>query len=128
MKLSTFAIALTLSVASVQAFAQNVILNPVNDSLETQVCYTAATESLTAAKKLARSNGVKFSKLNASVSCNGLSISEFAKTYANNVVTEDAITIKLVAAAGSEYLSREMSAFIDQFDSENSQRSSLAED
>ena len=49
MKLSTFAIALISSVASLNAFAQDVRLNPVNQNIETQACYTAATEGYRAA-------------------------------------------------------------------------------
>ncbi|MGK0502949.1 MAG: hypothetical protein ACJARF_001715, partial [Alteromonadaceae bacterium] len=58
MKLSTFAIALISSVASLNAFAQDVRLNPVNQNIETQACYTAATEGYRAAKRLIRDNGL----------------------------------------------------------------------
>ncbi len=40
MKLSTFAIALTLSVAATQSFAKDVVLKPINDNIETQACLT----------------------------------------------------------------------------------------
>ena len=44
MKLSTFAIALTLSVAATQSFAKDVVLKPINDNIETQACLTAAED------------------------------------------------------------------------------------
>ncbi|MBU2979298.1 DUF3718 domain-containing protein [Alteromonas sp. C1M14] len=97
MKLSTFALALTLSVSSVQAFAQNVILKPVNDNLETQACLTAAQEGFTAARKLVRQQGVAFSEFAASVSCNGMSLRAFSDQYSSHTVTAHSSVIALVA-------------------------------
>lgn len=97
MKLSTFAIAITLSVASLQAVAQNVVLKPVSDNFETQVCYTAATEGYNAAKRLARREHVNFAEIRTSVSCNGISIKEFAELYEINDQDSATTTVALVA-------------------------------
>lgn len=96
MKLSTFAIALTLSVSSVQAFAQKVILKPVNDNLETLACITAADEGYTAARKLVRENGKDFSEFAATVSCNGMSLRTFSHQYTNKAVAEPGNVIALM--------------------------------
>lgn len=97
MKLTTFAIALTFSVASLQAVAQNVVLKPVNDNFETQVCYTAATEGYAKAKQLIRSEHLSALEFTASLSCNGETLKAFAKKYANNEVSDNPTTIKLIA-------------------------------
>ncbi len=54
MKLSTFAIALTLSVAATQSFAKDIVLKPLNDNIETQACLTAAKEGFGPALRLIR--------------------------------------------------------------------------
>ena len=97
MKMSTIAIALTLTVASVQAMAQNVTLKPVDDNFETQTCYTAATLGYNAAKKFVRSNGLNFTEFKTAVTCNGLNIKEFAQLYADTPETEVPSTITIVA-------------------------------
>lgn len=97
MKFSTFAIAITFSVASLQAVAQNVILKPVDEKFETQVCYLAATEGYAEAKQLIRSRNESVSEFAASVTCNGDRLKAFAHKYANNKITEDAVTVELVA-------------------------------
>jgi hypothetical protein len=97
MKLTTFAIALSFSVASLQAVAQNVVLKPVNDNFETQVCYTAATEGYAKAKQLIRSTHSSALEFTASISCNGEPLKVFAKKYANNVISDNPTTIKLIA-------------------------------
>lgn len=94
MKMSTFAIALTFTIASVQAMAQNVTLKPVDTNFETEACYTAATLGYDAAKKLVRSNGLNFTEFKTSVSCNGEDIKSFAQRYASAPVPA---TITIVA-------------------------------
>lgn len=156
MKLSTLAIALTFTVASVQAVAQNVVLKATNDNLETQACYTAATEGYSAAKRLVRSNGVKFDTFNVAVKCNGVSIKQFAKQFADNKADENATELALVAKDSGEASRacvealeigekqarakyslegevifcnhREMSEFVRKYDSENIVIRSIAED
>ncbi|MDO6566409.1 DUF3718 domain-containing protein [Alteromonas sp. 1_MG-2023] len=96
MKLSTFAIALISSVASLHAFAQDVRLNPVNQNIETQACYTAATEGYTAAKRLIRENGLNVESFSASLLCNDVSLRKFADLYSNKTAPE-AKAITLVA-------------------------------
>jgi len=97
MKLSTIAIAFTFSVISAQSFAQNVRFNPINENVETQACYTAATEGYEAAKRLIRENGFFEQSFAASLRCNDVSLRTFAELYSNNEVTKSAKTIALVA-------------------------------
>ncbi|MBO1256584.1 DUF3718 domain-containing protein [Alteromonas sp. 5E99-2] len=97
MKLSTLAIAITFTVASVQAVAQNVVLKPTNDDFETQACYTAATEGYSEAKRFIRGNGVNFESFNVAVKCNGVTIKQFARQFADNQIDESAIELALVA-------------------------------
>ncbi|MBO1256586.1 DUF3718 domain-containing protein [Alteromonas sp. 5E99-2] len=103
MKLPTLAIALTFTLVSVQAAAQDVVLKPTNDNLETKVCYTAATESYSAAKRLVRSNGLNFEQFNVGVKCNGVSIKQFANEFANNSSQE---TAKALVAKNTDNASR----------------------
>ena len=88
MKLSTFAIALISSVASLNAFAQDVRLNPVNQNIETQACYTAATEGYRAAKRLIRDNGLNVESFSASLLCNDVSLRKFADLYSDKTTNE----------------------------------------
>ncbi|MBQ4829463.1 DUF3718 domain-containing protein [Alteromonas sp. CI.11.F.A3] len=96
MKLSTLAIALISSVASLNAFAQDVRLNPVNQNIETQACYTAATEGYRAAKRLIRDNGLNVESFSASLLCNDVSLRKFADLYSKKTPSE-AKGIALVA-------------------------------
>ena len=84
MKLSTFAIALTLSVAATQSFAKDVVLKPINDNIETQACLTAAEDGFGPALRLIRSKGFNAEEFSASVRCNGESLRTFAYMYKNN--------------------------------------------
>lgn len=88
MKLSTVAVALTLTVASVQAMAGSVTFKQANANFETQACYTAATEGYSAARKLVKSNGYDFAEFKATVTCNGESLRSFAKQFANTPSAE----------------------------------------
>ncbi|WP_338518320.1 DUF3718 domain-containing protein [Alteromonas gracilis] len=97
MKLSTFAIALTLSVAATQPFAKDVRLKPVNNNIETQACLTAAEEGFGPALRFIRNSGFNAEEFSASVRCNGESLRTFAYMYKNNQVTENAKTVALVA-------------------------------
>lgn len=154
MKLSTLAIALTFTLASVQTVAQNRVLKPTNNDLETQVCYTAATESYSAAKRLVRSNGVNFEQFNIGVKCNGVTIKQFANQFANNTVEETELAlvaknadnasracVEAIQIGEKEALAkynlegelvfcnfREISDFVRKYDSENVVVRSIAED
>ena len=97
MKLSTFAIALTLSVAATQSFAKDVVLKPINDNIETQACLTAAEDGFGPALRLIRSKGFNAEEFSASVRCNCESLRTFAYMYKNNKATENAKTVALVA-------------------------------
>ena len=83
-KLSTLAAlsAITLlSAGSSFANTANVTFKPLNESLETQACLTAATEGLSAARKLVRENDINFGIFNKAVTCNGMKLAAFANTY-----------------------------------------------
>lgn len=97
MKLSSIAIAFTFSVVSATSFAQDVRLNPVNQNIETQACYTAATEGYTAATKFIRSHGLNTKAFGAAVLCNGVSLRKFAELYSSNNAPQSEKTITLVA-------------------------------
>ncbi|MDG1122528.1 MAG: DUF3718 domain-containing protein [Glaciecola sp.] len=81
MKLSTLAIAATIALSSTSAFAKKVVFKTVNNDFATQVCFTAATQGYDSAKTLVKENDINFSAYAESVTCNGLSIRKFAKTY-----------------------------------------------
>ena len=97
MKLSTFAIALTLSVAATQSFAKDIALKPINDNIETQACLTAAKDGFGPALRLIRSKGFYAEEFSASVRCNGESLRTFAYMYKNNKASDNAKTVALVA-------------------------------
>jgi hypothetical protein len=78
---SSIAVAITLTLASTQTLAKNVVLKPSDQSVATLACYAAATESLNAAKVIVRENGINFGIFRDSVKCNGLSLNRFAKKY-----------------------------------------------
>ena len=65
MKLSTFAIALTLSVAATQSFAKDIALKPINDNIETQACLTAAKDGFGPALRIIRSKGFNAEEFSA---------------------------------------------------------------
>ncbi len=97
MKLSTFAIALTLSVAATQSFAKDVRLKPVDNNIETQACLTAATEGYGASIRFIRNNGFNAEEFSATLRCNGESLRTFAFMFKNNEETVNAKTVALVA-------------------------------
>ena len=78
---SSIALAITLSLTSVVATANNVVLKPINENIETQACYTAATQGLNAAKELVSKENINFGIFKNSVTCNGLSLVDFAQQY-----------------------------------------------
>lgn len=93
---STLVIATTLSFASASAMAKNVVLKPIDLNLATEVCIAAADEGMVAARALVRANKLNFSTFKATVSCNGLSLREFAETYGEKETESTASRIKLV--------------------------------
>ncbi|MBU3021653.1 DUF3718 domain-containing protein [Aestuariibacter sp. A3R04] len=101
MKLSTVALALTLSVAATQTFAKSLVLKPLNDNIETQACLTAANEGYQQALRLVRSKGLNSEEFAASVRCNGVTLHTFANMYKTKETpadnTAEARTIALVA-------------------------------
>jgi len=97
-KLITAAIA-TIALSST-AFAQDRVFNKLDNTLETQACYTAAKEGRDAAIEMLKENGVKVVDFERKLTCNGLRLSSFAKKFAlqaKTESTEDLTSIKLVA-------------------------------
>lgn len=96
----------TITFASVSQ-SENVVLKPVNDNIETQACYVAATEGVNQAKSFLRANAFSFANFNSAVKCNGIGIADFAEKYSvKNDDTETAVqeelgTFKLVAMDNS---------------------------
>ncbi|WP_395344672.1 DUF3718 domain-containing protein [Ningiella sp. W23] len=89
------------ALCSINANANNIVLKTVNNTTETQACYVAATQGIDAAKSFIRANGDSFASFRATVSCNGLSITQFAKKFAEKADTEEVAPtftqVKLVA-------------------------------
>lgn len=80
-------IAATFTLASASSMAKDVVLKPINETLETQACYLAATEGLDSAKAIVRKNRLDFAKFKATVTCNGLSLHDFAYEYGKKETT-----------------------------------------
>lgn len=93
---STIAIALTLSAA---ASAKTVVLKPINQNIETQACLVAATQGISAAKELVRANNINFIEFTSTLSCNGMSLSQFARELGTQrkQTSETSTRIALVA-------------------------------
>lgn len=79
--LTAFTVITAAASFAVSAETQDIQFKPVNQTLETQVCVTAATEGLSAARKLVLENDINFRTYSKSVTCNGESITEFANLY-----------------------------------------------
>lgn len=89
MKLSILALTATIALSSTQTFAKEVVFKTVNNDFATQVCYTAATQGLSAAKALVAKNELNYSAYAQSVTCNGSSIRQFAKAYSKSSLGEN---------------------------------------
>nr|WP_136251792.1 DUF3718 domain-containing protein [Ningiella ruwaisensis] len=104
--LKTIAV-LTLGSIAGSALSNEVVLKPVDQKLETQICYVAATEGVPAARTLMRANDINTSVYSTSIKCNGQSIADFAQRYAPKITAQEnpvakAQTVKLVAVEGGE--------------------------
>lgn len=102
MKITTLALSLSLSltVMSANAFASKVEFKKGSNDLETQVCYTAAKQGISAAKRLVQANNMNFNTFKTSVMCNGMSVSIFASKYAKARMGDPSVasqTVKVVA-------------------------------
>jgi hypothetical protein len=101
MKLSTIALAATITLTSATTFAASpqVVFKSVVNNLESQVCVAAASEGLAAAKALVVKNGLSFANFTNHVSCNGRSVVSFSKRYQaeETSVTAAPILVNLVA-------------------------------
>ncbi len=88
MKLSTLSITAVLSLACASTFASEVVFKAANNNIATQACVLAATDGMDAAKTLVEANDINFNLFKATVSCNELSLTKFAKTYAKQDIVE----------------------------------------
>lgn len=92
MKISTFASSLALTVVSLSSAANTVVFKPVNNNLETQACYLAATKGLDAVKELVRGEDQNYIVFKSALSCNGYSLTSFADKYKPEVITANEAT------------------------------------
>jgi hypothetical protein len=76
---TTIAIATITFASSVSA--TNVQLRPADNTFETKVCYTAATEGLKAAYELVRESSENFDRFTTILSCNGKSLVRSARAF-----------------------------------------------
>ena len=97
MKLLSVATAMTLTFATATTMAKTVVLKPLDQNLETQACYTAATQGIDAAKTLVKEHNIRFSLFKNTVTCNGLRLVDFAHEFgeqeekSGNIVTRIAL-------------------------------------
>lgn len=78
---STLAVAVTLSLGAAETQAKDFVLKPVNQKIETQACYVAATEGLSAVKVLLKQHRESYAIFKHAVTCNGLNLADFAIEY-----------------------------------------------
>jgi hypothetical protein len=76
---TTIAIATITFTFSVSA--TNVQLRPADNTFETKVCYTAATEGLKAAYELVKESNENFDRFTTILSCNGKSLVRSARAF-----------------------------------------------
>lgn len=81
MKTLLTTLALATFVFSSSVSATNVQLRPADNTLETQVCYTAATEGLSAAYALIKQSKQNVSRFSDLLSCNGKSLARTARLF-----------------------------------------------
>ena len=93
----------SFAVLSLNVQAQDIVLKKVNQNIETQACYVAATKGIKEAKSFLRTNDYAFASMSSAIKCNGMSITDFADKYAvNQAQSEQAMQqrlsqVKLVA-------------------------------
>ena len=94
--LTTLAIATITFTTSVSA--KNVQFRQGDDTFETKVCYTAATEGLTAAQELVKASDKNFKRFTTLLTCNGKSLVQAARTFhqANEEQTQATRKIRFV--------------------------------
>lgn len=89
MKLSTIATTALITLASSYTFANDVVFKATDDSIASQACVAAATGGLRAVKDLVIENNINYNDFRSRVSCNSMSLTRFARTYASqNIVSE----------------------------------------
>ena len=81
MNRSILALSASLALISSNLVAKEVVLKPLNQNLETQACFVAANESISAAKALIAQNEVNFNTFSERLTCNGMRIERFANKY-----------------------------------------------
>lgn len=103
MKFSTLVLSAGLTFVSLNAAALNLKFEKTGSDLETQACFTAATQGIKAAKKLVRAEGVNYIELSSTLLCNGMQIKDFANKYAKLQAKNDAAkTVKVVALSAMD--------------------------
>ncbi|GLR72110.1 hypothetical protein [Agaribacter marinus] len=98
MKTSTLILSAALTFTALSVSANQVEFEKVNNNLETEACYTAATKGMNATKEIVQKSKVSFAVFKNSVMCNGMRINEFAAKYFDkkSSITEKK-TIQVVA-------------------------------
>ncbi|MBF7071932.1 ABC transporter ATP-binding protein [Glaciecola sp. MH2013] len=98
-------IALATSVFASSVSATNVQLRPADSTFETQVCFTAATEGLEAARTMVKNSGENFARFTSTLSCNGYSLERAARIFSQKTtpVTPEKITkVKFITDEATE--------------------------
>jgi hypothetical protein len=104
MKLSTLTITATLTLACASSFANEVVFRATDNNLATQTCIIAATDGLEAVRTLVESKDLDYQLYKNSVSCNDMSLRNFAKSFAKQDVIDassqnkETEVVKLVAS------------------------------
>jgi len=81
MKILLLGLSLVLSVSSAHALSSNSKFFTIDNSIDSQLCFIAATEGYNAALSQGKMIGGKYSHLAKETSCNGVSIREFASMH-----------------------------------------------
>lgn len=102
MKLRTLTLAAGLTFLSMNAFAATQNFKKIDNNIETQACYAAATKGLDDAKAIVDNAGYNFRKFRTEVTCNGLSIDDFAEKYANTEDNQEPIRLVALRAVNNE--------------------------
>mgnify|MGYP000199723561 CR=1 FL=1 len=97
MKNLLLGLSLVLSVSSAHALSSNSKFFTIDNSIDSQLCFIAATEGYDAALTQGKKIGGKYSHLAKETSCNGVSIREFASMHKNNTAEDSERLVNLFA-------------------------------
>ncbi|WP_395341765.1 hypothetical protein PN836_020020 [Ningiella sp. W23] len=85
-------------VLSASSDANTIEFETADNHLESKICKAAATGGLDAAKQLVRRNGLSFSKFKKILTCNDMSLNDFAAKYSQAVAADaQPSTVQVVA-------------------------------